>query len=111
MDERDREALQELLEHARRAIEYARGQGPAWYATNLTLDAVLMRIVQVSEAAKRVGPETLAAIPAIDWRTVKGIRERIVHDYSQIDVVVIRGVVDRHLPALIAAVEEALRFA
>jgi uncharacterized protein with HEPN domain len=67
-----------------------------------------MRISQVAESASKTSPEALAEVPGVTWRDVRGIRARIVHDYRTIDVLIIRCVVSRQLPSLIASVRRAL---
>ena len=108
MDDRDREHLGDLVAHAQAAIGYARAHGRGWWKNAETLDAVLMRISQVGEAASRTSPEALAEVSGVTWRDVKGMRSRIVHDYRAIDVLIIRGVVARQLPRLVSAVGKAL---
>lgn len=108
MDDRDRQHLDNLIAHAQAAIGYARAHGRGWWKSAETLDAVLMRISQVGEAASRTSPEVLAEVPGVTWRDVKGIRVRIIHDYQDVDVLVIRGVVSRQLPRLITSVRKAL---
>jgi uncharacterized protein with HEPN domain len=108
LDDRDRQHLDNLVAHAQAAIGYARAHGRDWWKSAETLDAVLMRISQVGEAASRTSPEALADVPEVAWRDVKGIRARIVHDYQTIDVLIIRGVVSRQLPRLITSVRKAL---
>ena len=98
MDDRDRQHLGNLIGHAQAAIGYARAHGRGWWRSAETLDAVLMRISQVGEAASKTSPEVLAEVPGVTWRDVKGIRAKITHDYQTIDVLVIRGVVSRQLP-------------
>jgi len=108
MDDRDREHLGDLVVHAQAAIGYTRAHGRGWWKNAETLDAVLMRISQVGEAASRTSPEALAEVSGVTWRDVKGMRSRIVHDYRAIDVLIIRGVVARQLPRLVSAVGKAL---
>lgn len=108
MDDRDRQYLRNLVDHAQTATGYARAHGRGWWKNPETLDAVLMRISQVGEAASRVSPEMLAELPGVTWRDVRGIRAKIVPDYRTIDVLVIRGVVSRQLPRLITIVRTAL---
>ena len=67
-----------------------------------------MRIAQIGEAARRTSPEGLAQITGISWSDVKGIRARIVHEYDQIDLDIIRVVVSRQLPCLVSVVSEGL---
>jgi uncharacterized protein with HEPN domain len=108
MDDRDRQHLGDLVGYARVAIGYARAHGRGWWKNTETLDAVLMRISQIGEAASRTSPEALAAVSGVTWRDIKGMRARIVHDYRVIDVLIIRGVVTRQLPRLIESVDSAL---
>jgi len=108
MDDRDRRHLLDLVAHAQAAIGYADAHGTEWWRNPETLDAVLMRIAQIGESARRTSPEGLAEIPGISWSDVKGIRARIVHDYDQIDLDIIRGVVSRQLPRLVSVVGKAL---
>jgi uncharacterized protein with HEPN domain len=108
MDDRDRQLLLNLVDHAQVAVGYASAHGRGWWKNPETLDAVLMRISQVGEAASKTSPEALATVSGVTWRDVKGIRGKIVHDYQAIDVLVVRGVVSRQLPRLIAIVTKAL---
>jgi uncharacterized protein with HEPN domain len=108
MDERDRRHLSAMVIHAEAAIGYARARGRRWWTHPETLDAVLMRISQVGEAALRSSPEALATVPGINWRDVKGIRAKVVHDYEEIDVEIVRGVLGRQLPRLVKSVQQAL---
>jgi uncharacterized protein with HEPN domain len=108
MDDRDRQNLESLLTHATKALDYVRRHGPEWYASDETVDAIMMQITQVAEDAKRVPDKTLDTIPGVPWRQLKGIREKIVHDYGFVNPEIIREVVDRSQPELIGAVERAL---
>lgn len=108
MDDRDRRHLLDLMSHATAAIGYADAHDAGWWRNPETLDAVLMRLAQVGEAARRTSPDGLAEITGVSWSDVKGIRARIVHDYDQIDVNIIRGVVSRQLPRLVEVVGKGL---
>ena len=68
----------------------------------------LERIEEIGEVAKRLAPETLATMPGVSWRGIKGMREVIAHDYEEVDVEVLAGVVRDNLPDLRAAVGRAL---
>jgi len=57
MDDRDRQHLGNLIVHAQAAVGYARARGRGWWKSAETLDAVLMRVSQVGEAASRTSPE------------------------------------------------------
>ncbi len=108
MEDRDRSVLEAILEHARMATAYASRHGANWVSRDETLDAILMRLAQVGELAKRLSAEEQMALSTVDWRSVKAMRERIVHDYVGIDRVIVRQVITEEVPGLIAAVERRL---
>ena len=63
-----------------------------------TQDAVLRRLLVIGEAAARISPETQARFEAIPFRMMAGLRNRVVHDYGQIDMEIVWESVTLHLP-------------
>lgn len=108
LDDRDRDLLDAIAEHARRAIAYVHETGTAWQRHGMTVDAVSKRLEQLGELAKRLSPSALEAVGTVDWRSLKGMREILAHDYEDVDTTIVREVVEERLPPLIEAVERAL---
>jgi uncharacterized protein with HEPN domain len=108
MTPRDREALQRMVECAGMVEGYVERAGPGWAADDMAVDAIAKRIEEIGEVAKRVGLDTLALMPDIDWRGVKGIREVIAHDYEEIDLRILGDVVQNKLPQVVAVVSRML---
>jgi uncharacterized protein with HEPN domain len=75
---------------------------------NLSL-AVTHLLQTIGEAARLVSDKGKARFSAIPWRSVTGMRHRIVHDYLNIDVNVVWETAVRDIPDLVAALEEAQR--
>ena len=72
-----------------------------------TQDAVLRRFPVAGEAAARLTPETFAEFPAIPFPKIVGMRNRVVHDYGNVDFEIVWETVQTHLPVLF---EELQRF-
>jgi len=100
MTPRDRASLERILECIEAIETYVARTGPGWPDDDMTVDAVAKRLEEIGEVAKRVTQQTLASMPAVDWRGIKGLREIIVHDYGDIDVELLLGVVRDDLPGL-----------
>lgn len=75
---------------------------------NLRL-AQVHRIQIIGEAARRVSPEGRAAHSEIPWHQITGMRNRIVHDYLNIEYSVVWEVVMRDLPTLVSELERFVR--
>ncbi len=108
MTPRDREALERIVECLTAIDAYVSRAGKDWPADDMAVDAIAKRIEEIGEVAKRLSPAALGTMPDVNWRGVKGIREVIAHDYDEVDVDLLEGVVRDSLPGLRAAVNEAL---
>lgn len=108
MDDRDRDLLSAIAEQARVAIAYTHETGPEWQSHGMTIDAVSKRLEQLGELAKRLTPSALEAVGSVDWRSLKGMREILAHDYEDVDTAIVREAVEERLPRLIQAIEGAL---
>jgi uncharacterized protein with HEPN domain len=54
-----------------------------------TQDAVLRRFLVAGEAAARLTPETCEEFPGIPFPKIVGMRNRVVHDYGNVDFEII----------------------
>lgn len=73
-------------------------------ASRTIRDSVIRNLQVLAESTQRLSDEIKATEPSIPWGQIAAFRHRLVHDYFQIDVVLIRRVVDEHLGELKAAV-------
>jgi uncharacterized protein with HEPN domain len=83
-------AISESIARVRTCIE--RADDP-WTSDGMAVDAIAKRLEEIGELATRVTLETLARMPAVDWRGVKGMREILAHDYGQVQIAIIESVV------------------
>ena len=65
-----------------------------------TQDAVVRNLQVIGEAAKKVSAGTRAAHPDVPWKSMAGMRDRIVHDYFGVSIEIVWDVVKNHLPLL-----------
>jgi len=73
-------------------------------ADKRTQQAIVMNLIIIGEAATKVmdrHPEFTQAHPAVPWRSMRGMRNRIAHGYFEINLEVVWDTVQMALPQLL----------
>lgn len=70
------------------------------------VDSVMFRLIQVSENSDKLTDAFKQQHPAIPWRAMKGLRNRIVHEYGNVDLSIVYDTVREDIPSLLRDLEE-----
>lgn len=105
----DRQALTDMLEHAREASTLCGGRSRADLDGDRVFQLASRQLIGiVGEAAGRVFDHTRAQHPEIPWHQIIGARNRIAHRYDQVDNEILWQILTTDLPVLIGQLERAL---
>ena len=66
----------------------------------ILLDSMLFRMIQISENAKRLSEEYRAEKRHLPWNELIGLRNRIVHDYGNVDMNIVFETLKYDIPEL-----------
>jgi len=73
-----------------------------------TVYAVIHALEILGEAAKRIPDPVRARYPAVPWRLMAGMRDRLIHGYFAVDLDVLWKTVTEDLPVTRPALADAL---
>jgi uncharacterized protein with HEPN domain len=97
--------LQDMIESAGLARTYVdRMTAQEFESSQLVQDAVSYRIGIIGEAARDISPATAEMIP-LDWRAIRGMRNRLFHGYREVDLGDLWKTATTDLPDLIDAIQ------
>lgn len=100
--QRDLQFLLDMLQSAELIINYTAQCSKAKFVENMQLqDAVIRRLLVIAEAARRVSPNTRQTLPNISWQEINGMRNRLVHEYDDLNLNIIWNVVQTEIPTMI----------
>ncbi len=71
----------------------------------ILIDSVMFRLIQISENCNKLPDSFKEQYPSIPWRAIKGLRNRIVHEYGNIDLSIIYKTVTQDIPCLLQNLE------
>ena len=73
-----------------------------------TISACAFTVGQIGELASNISEDTRQTHVSVPWRSIRGMRNRIVHDYEHVDLVVLWGTLKESLPELISMLTSLL---
>ncbi|MBI5522962.1 MAG: DUF86 domain-containing protein [Desulfarculus sp.] len=98
------------LDHAGALIlEFTRGMDKASFLSDpKTQSAVMHQIIILGEVVKRLSAVFREAHPRIPWAQIAGMRNRLIHEYDDVDPFLIWDVVRRDIPGFLTALQPLL---
>ena len=104
--ERDVQYLLDILASARMIRDYAKGATRHEFLVDTKLqDSVIRRIEIIGEAAGRISSAFRGENPEIPWNEIRGMRNRMIHVYDDIDMDIVWETVQQDIPRLISLLE------
>jgi len=101
--QRDLQFLLDMLQSAELIVTYTVGCSRSEFLENVQLqDSVIRRLLVIAEAARRVSEETRQTLPTVAWTEINGMRNRLVHEYDDINLDIVWNAVQNAIPTLIA---------
>jgi uncharacterized protein with HEPN domain len=100
----DQIRLRHLREAAATAIDFSKGKQRHDLDDDELLRLALTKLVEiVGEAAKSISPEGRTAMPQVPWRAAARMRDRLVHQYFDINLNILWQTIPEDLPQLLVA--------
>ena len=105
----DTTRLRDMLEYTRTARAFAAGRDRRDLDNDRMLYLALLRALEiVGEAASQVSPAGRTTFSSLPWRQIIGMRNRLIHAYTDVNPDVVWTTVANSLPPLIAELEQIL---
>ncbi len=102
--------LFDILDSIEKIEEYIKDITEDKFFNNLqTQDAVVRRIEIIGEAVKSLPISFKEKYSDIPWRKIAGTRDVVIHNYSDVDVVLVWEIAKREIPVLKKQIFELLK--
>ena len=90
-----------ILDDVERIITYSKDKSYEEFIDDEALiDAILFRLIQISENIKKLSSEFKKNNSNIPWNEIVGFRNKIVHDYGQTDYNIVYEIVTSDMDKL-----------
>ena len=102
--------VRDMLDAARQAIKISAGTNRADLDAFDTETLALRKLLEImGEASRRTGSAFRERHTEIDWKSIAGMRDRLIHGYDRVDYDVLWDTCTLGLPSLVTKLEKVLR--
>ncbi len=106
----DREYLADIREAIQRIQAYTTDLSYAQFlADEKTQDAVIRNIEILGEAVKHLSAELTATHPEVEWKSIAGMRDKLVHEYFGVNLDILWDVLASKLPPFRVQIERIIQ--
>jgi uncharacterized protein with HEPN domain len=105
-----RDYVADILSAVQEVEDFTRGMKYEHFAVDKkTVNAVVRSLEVMGEAAKRIPEDVRQRYPDVPWKRMTGMRDKLIHEYSGVDLEIVWGVVKTELPPVKPLVEQVFR--
>ncbi len=80
----------------------------AFSENEILQDSMMFRLIQVSENARKLSEDYKEQHSAIPWTAISGLRNRLVHDYGNVDLTIVYTTLKNDIPGLLNTIREEI---
>lgn len=98
---KNREIILKLVDYVNKIENYCAGKTYEQFSgDSLLAEACIFNLSQIGELVNRLDEVFLEENATIPWHQIRGLRNRIVHDYEGVNLILVWEVISRDLPEL-----------
>jgi uncharacterized protein with HEPN domain len=103
----DRILLDDIIECINRIQTYSKNLTYNDFCGNLLFqDAIIRNIEIIGEASNKISLEIKMKYNQVNWNEISGIRNRLIHEYSGVNLDIVWTVIESDLPVLKEQIEK-----
>ncbi|PDW04818.1 HepT-like ribonuclease domain-containing protein [Candidatus Viridilinea mediisalina] len=77
-----------------------------FYKDDKTVFAVIRALEIIGESTKRIPTSLRLMYPSVPWRAMAGMRDKLIHDYTHVDLTVVWKTATEDIPLIRLLLEE-----
>ena len=96
-----------IIEDLEFVVKHAKGKTQEEIESDeLLIDSIMFRIVQVAESNNKLSDDFKSKHQDVPWTAIKGMRNRIIHDYGGVSFAIVYDTVSSGIPEMLSILKK-----
>ena len=97
--------VSKIVDHLSFIVQYMEKANREEFNRNALLqDSMMFRLIQISENARKLSDDYKEKHADVPWLAMYGLRNRIVHDYGNVDLTIVYDTLVSDIPGLLKTI-------
>lgn len=102
-----RDYLNDLVESCENILEFTKGISFETFSDDKkTLLAVIRCLEVMGEAVKNLPVDFRLKYPAVPWKQMAGMRDKLIHEYFGVNKQMVWQVIEKHIPQILPEIKK-----
>jgi uncharacterized protein with HEPN domain len=102
--------VERIIEYCKRIIKYCDDYSFEQFQTDdKTINACALILIQIGESVNKLDDDFTEMNKHIPWHQIRAIRNRITHNYEDINMKIVWNIIQSNIPELINQLKEFLK--
>ena len=107
---RDSETLLDIERAAQKIMQFKQGlDRETFLVDEKSQSAIVFQLLIIGEATKRLSMPLRQHHPNIPWSLMAGMRDKLIHNYDEIDIEEVWKTANTDIPSLLSSIQAALK--
>ncbi len=109
MYRKDKDFILDIIEACERILNYTKNLSyEDFFKNSEKQDAVIRNIEIIGEAVKHLSDEVKNKYGEIDWKSIAGMRDKLIHFYFGLNLEIVWKVIEKEIPKLKNFIKEII---
>lgn len=99
--------LSKMIVYGEKIVSYCKAESYGTFSVNsMLIEACVFNLSQIGELSRKLDEAFTAAHADIPWSQLRGLRNRIVHDYEGVNLTLVWDIIHDDLPVFITKLKQ-----
>ena len=99
--------IEKVINYAEKIINYSNGKNYESFSNDTMLvEACVFNLSQIGELVRHLDRDFIEQHSDIPWAQMRGLRNRIIHDYEGVNLMLVWEIIKYDIPTLIVKLKE-----